>query len=738
MQAKSVIPARNRRHLPEVLLWIAIASSTLLWPGISCASRDIAENPEQLPSRLRQLSQVDGLKVPDAIKAFKLAIDNYLREDYAAALDSLPDEQAANTAGVADYILFYRAKCRLNLERDKEALHDLRLLENRFPDSPLIEDALMGQCQALLKLNDPMPVLDIMKNPRIPRDSETAYYQARALELSGEKEKAIEGYLSLYSGYPKSSYSALAERHLLVLSPGALKGGRNYKARLTRAEALLNANDARAARTLLLALGRVKAPDPASSQKRNFLLADAEYRLGRTSTALTLVRKITATDPVLHSRAVLLEGRCYRKLKREQSLLSQRDKALKLYPNSRETEELCHLVATYFDLEYKHAKAREAYRVLSDHFPKGRYAERALWKLALFHYSAKEHREAAREFWRYLLAYPKPVPAGSAMYWIGRCYELLGGSQNAGYLYRRAQALVNNSYFGQCARRAEASLKKSAKTESVSIPGIDFEKVIHICDAIQHPAILLPEPGSAALPAIERARLLWAAGLQDMALFELRSASNQFAHDEKAIAYIMSWIHGSKNDHLRAIQTARSIFPDYANQPVSSLHDDFWRLMFPAPHWSIITAQAKKNQLDPCLVLGLIRQESAFNEKARSVANARGLMQLLPSTALTVARNARIRPYSAQRLYQAGTNIPIGTRFLASLMQRYGKAELALAAYNAGGTRVDRWLKEFGGVEMAEFVERIPFGETREYVKRVLDNQAIYSLLISSGTVAVP
>jgi len=166
---------------------------------------------------------------------------------------------------------------------------------------------------------------------------------------------------------------------------------------------------------------------------------------------------------------------------------------------------------------------------------------------------------------------------------------------------------------------------------------------------------------------------------------------------------------------------------------IAALPDEAWQLLFPLRHWDIVSVEAAKNQLNPSLIMGLIRQESAFNEKARSSADARGLMQLLPTTASKLARQAGIPRYKAEKLFQAETNIILGTRYLDFLMQRYGRTELALAAYNAGSTRVDLWLKEFGDVDMPEFVERIPFSETRGYIKQVLSNQAFYGLLTSSA-----
>ncbi len=109
-------------------------------------------------------------------------------------------------------------------------------------------------------------------------------------------------------------------------------------------------------------------------------------------------------------------------------------------------------------------------------------------------------------------------------------------------------------------------------------------------------------------------------------------------------------------------------------------------------------------------------------------------MQILPSTGSRLALQAGIRGYRANKLFQAETNIILGTNYLSSLIKRYGKLELALAAYNAGGSRVDLWQKKFGEVDMPEFVEQIPFSETRGYVKQVLGNRAFYALLTSPAS----
>jgi len=128
------------------------------------------------------------------------------------------------------------------------------------------------------------------------------------------------------------------------------------------------------------------------------------------------------------------------------------------------------------------------------------------------------------------------------------------------------------------------------------------------------------------------------------------------------------------------------------------------------------------------LVAGLIRQESAFQPEARSVANALGLMQLLSKTARLMAKQAKVR-YAHGELLTADYNLRLGTIYLAGLRKQFGTVESALAAYNAGEDRVTSWTAGQNYRELPEFVDSIPFTETREYVEVVTRNAGIYRKL---------
>lgn len=155
--------------------------------------------------------------------------------------------------------------------------------------------------------------------------------------------------------------------------------------------------------------------------------------------------------------------------------------------------------------------------------------------------------------------------------------------------------------------------------------------------------------------------------------------------------------------------------------------NDHLHLRFPLAYEPQFRQAGMKTGVEIPLLLAIARQESAMEAQARSSADARGLMQLLPSTARLVARRARQRVPEATDLYDPGTNIALGSYHLAWLLSRYqGQTPLAIAAYNAGEHRVDRWLRDADGLPMDVWIERIPFRETRNYVKNVLAFRHVY------------
>jgi len=224
-------------------------------------------------------------------------------------------------------------------------------------------------------------------------------------------------------------------------------------------------------------------------------------------------------------------------------------------------------------------------------------------------------------------------------------------------------------------------------------------------------------------PHLARARLLANAGLNEYIPLEIAADPDSSSWSALAEAQI----YASYGETYRAMRALKRAIPQAATAPVKAVPLVYWRILFPEPWWDTIKAESAKNNLDPYLVASLIRQESEFNPSVVSYANAWGLMQLLPSVGKALAKEEGMSHFQTFQLLDPATNIRLGTRYLRQMLDRFGGVqEYALAAYNAGDSRVVDWEAAGPYHGMDEFVESIPFTQTREYVEAILRNEETY------------
>lgn len=220
-------------------------------------------------------------------------------------------------------------------------------------------------------------------------------------------------------------------------------------------------------------------------------------------------------------------------------------------------------------------------------------------------------------------------------------------------------------------------------------------------------------------------------------------ALNEFGMEPDKNASIL-WTEctllGSMGNYRQAILTARKLYPKAYTTLGDRVPLEAWRVIFPFPYRNEIEAAARKYGVPPLLVASLIRQESLWDTTAISRAGARGLMQLMYRTARHVARREKLRLSGRSALHDPSFNVLLGSAYLGGLLERYGgRKDLALAAYNAGTSRVDAWLRRPRCPSSPElFIESIPFRETRSYVRRVLLNLEEYRRLDPEATRTTP
>ncbi|MGK5083976.1 DUF1284 domain-containing protein [Bdellovibrionota bacterium FG-1] len=234
--------------------------------------------------------------------------------------------------------------------------------------------------------------------------------------------------------------------------------------------------------------------------------------------------------------------------------------------------------------------------------------------------------------------------------------------------------------------------------------------------AVERDPLLLPQESL----RITRAEELLSADAKDLAAMELKDFKARHALSSPFLMYL-----AAINERAGNYSTAFSILGDLIQRGYEgSLSGAFLNLVFPLAHFELIRKYAEVNALDPILILSLIKQESAFDSTAGSSVGATGLMQLMPATATDTDDSVE-----RADLLDPDTNIRVGTQYLKQLLTRFnGNLALALAGYNAGPNAADRWYKENGQKRsLAEFIETIPYKETREYVAAIVRNYYWYS-----------
>jgi soluble lytic murein transglycosylase len=320
----------------------------------------------------------------------------------------------------------------------------------------------------------------------------------------------------------------------------------------------------------------------------------------------------------------------------------------------------------------------------------------------------------------HLRNYPAHHTVGAALYFLGRLAERNGDFASAKTDYQRLVSSFENYYYALQAR--ERLRDPHVRGAAASDKAANFLAAVALPQAQPVPA----KPTAPTSARIERSRLLRGAGLNDLADTELRCG----ARNEGQPALLGMEMAVSADAPYLAVRAMKSLVPDYLSLPLDAAPRQFWELLFPLPYRGELVADAVRNGLDPYLVAGLVRQESEFNPAALSHANAYGLTQVLPAAGRTYARQAGLRRFSVESLLEPAVNLRIGTSILRGMLDRNGgRLEQTLASYNAGPNRVAEWLGWKTYREPAEFVESIPFTETREYVQAVLRNQEIYRRL---------
>ena len=664
------------------------------------------------------------------LRALALAEEGRL----AAAVGPLAGLEAT-LPDIADRILYLRGRALEASGRPGEALAAWA----RVPDGSLLAaDARLARAKlaasggdrgAALAALGPLVGAGPPADPAKPDPAATALLlEGRLRAEAGDGEGARRALLACWSEHPLAPEAGDCRAAISTL-PGPHGGPPADADVLRRGEALLDVNRNEAALALLGPLldGLPEAaPDEPFACRARAAAGRAHRKERNYRRAIETLRPVAdrCGDPEVRVRSLYL-------LASAASIAGDRDEAVALYrrlardfPGHAFADDALFFAADILARSGKPGEAREALVALAREYPQGDYRAEARFRVAWLAKRAGERDAAVAQLLAIEESTDDPYEHARAAYWRARLLEADGaeGRRAARAIWADLVARHPADYYGLLSR---ARLSTGAE------------------DALPSPQLaaseeVLPDSWDAgALPADPHFRagvLLLRLGLAEDAAQELAAVDPRRLRDGPPDAVLLvAHLLDRAGDHRSAHNLLRTRARSALRRPPVGENLRAWRIAYPPAFRDEVRRWAPSARVPIDLVQALMREESALDPRAVSPAGAVGLTQLMVPTAQQVARQLRLGRIGRADLTGASLNIRLGSRYLGELVRRFdGSVALALAAYNAGGGAVSRWLAQRRGLEIDEFVEEIPVEETRGYVKRVLRSYAAYRLLYGS------
>ena len=616
-------------------------------------------------------------------------------------------------AKINDYVLYLLADAQFSAQDYAGAVRTVDQLLQQHPQSPIVPRAAVNGARARMKIDPALAVAFVESQRSRIAQPVGDLLLAQAAETVGDGARAADAYRRIYRNYPKSAEALEAERSLRRAGQ-SLGSTRDL---LARANQLIDTGEpARGARDLELLLPALEGRERESARLK---IGAARYAARDNSAAYTWLKALSFADPDLEGQRLLNLINIARRLERAGEVETLLEDFRQRLPNSPWRLEALASAGTFFYNGSQFSEADTVFQTCAASFPTQEKAAYCHWK-ATFADHLKRSPAAAARMEEHYTRFPSSPHASAALYFRGRWHEQSRNVAAAKALFQRADQVFPNHYYAVLSR---GRLKEIASVTAAPA-------VVAQLNAISWPKTAAP-PAYDATPEtqshVERADLLARSAHDELAELELRSAATG---QPQVIAYHMAQLAQRRGEPNRGIRWVKNLFPAHFSLPLEAAPFQFWQMAYPLPWRSSLEQYAAQYAVDPFILAGLIRQESEFDVHAISRSNARGLTQVMPATGRWLSPKVGIRGFTTAMLHQADVNLRLGSYYLRMMLDLLdSNLEYTLAAYNAGKGRVDKWRTWFEYREPAEFVESIPFEETRNYVQVVIRNADFYRRL---------
>lgn len=650
----------------------------------------------------------------DQRETFAKAYSLYTAGSYSQAGELFSRMLGTNYA-LVDYSLYYLALIAFQENNWEASEQFLTRLRDQYPQSIWYHAAELQRAKIALAEKRYPQAIDTLRSLRgekeVPPDisEEALYLQAQAQAAQGDVYHAYSLCQQLRSLAPLSRWAASARKQVARLRDQYpdIFGIFTVTAIADDADRLVRErqfSDAEPLYKKLLAL------DLGPALRLQFLtkLSSLYLAVRKRSEAIPVLENIIAEFPASAAapNAFYRIGQILWNRNDNDRALEYFARLMERYPQGPQADRAQFATADIYESQNKNDEAAALYSSLPKKFPKSRVRDVSTWRLAWLHYRAREWQEAHDAFRLLATQAQDGQYKTAATYWQARTAERLGGNDEAIRLYQEIIANAPESYYQALAAQGLERKGIAIVEPSLEVAPNNAESDPPVSDQIAFHLL--------------RARELTQLKLQGLAVTELETIQRT-NHAEGPLRLLLMREYAKNQAYINSVRIANQL-------PTAAAERDLYR--FPLAYWDTVKQKSLARDMDPYLIIALIRQESLFDSRARSSAAALGLMQLLPSTARRVAVQNGFTVPSNEALFDPELNLTLGTQYLKDLLQRYSNNWFkAIAAYNAGEAAVDRWNQAIVTEDIEEFVERIPYSETRQYVKLVMRNHRMYKRL---------
>jgi soluble lytic murein transglycosylase len=636
--------------------------------------------------------------------------------------DALASFSKANAVGNAldDYVDYFSAQADLQANRLAAADTILSTFATKYPDSIFADSTPILQANVLLQQNQPAQArTELMALAGQPVAEKPGYLLslARADAALGQQADALTLYRRILNDFPLSPEADATQKALQASNQWL---SLPVSERQQHADALLRGGRYHEAGLEYRALAT--SPGLSDADRDSLLLSAATCDLKLNHLSADSLHGIPDTNDANGAHRLYLLLEVARSDKDEATVQTMMSQLRSRFPTSEWLSEALLSAGNMYMLERNYSAAIPLYVELARRFPQDDAADNAHWRAAWLEYRLRDFPDAATMMNEQLRLYPHGPNTPAAIYWRGRLYlDQAHDPATAAAYFQTDVRVYQHYYYATISRERLDAIGTSVTPASIPmLNAMEPEQIPQLTEFV-------PQDD----PHLAKARLLANAGLNDYLSPEIHAAEGSDHWGALALANL----YNSFGEASKAMRALKRAIPYYTSAPIDELPIDYWNILFPKDYWTTIQTEAARNGLDPYMVAALIRQESEFNPRVVSYANAWGLMQLLPSTGRAMARKIGLSNHlPTEALLDPQTNIKLGCVYLKQTLDRFGgHQEYAFASYNAGESRVEDWESANDYTGMDEFVESIPFTQTREYVQALMRNEEIYRELAEAA-----